>query len=116
MPYIREREHLAATACELTQLSGRAICAAQEAATQAQAAAHALPRREIRHEPESVTCSCGCTLQRIGEDMAKKLDYGRAARRASSLAWLSALLLVNEIGDPARHTIPQSGVSMRSPK
>jgi transposase len=34
-----------------------------------------LPRREIRHEPESTTCRCGCQLQRIGEDIAEKLDY-----------------------------------------
>jgi transposase len=34
-----------------------------------------LPRREIHHEPESTTCSCGCTLKRIGEDVAEKLDY-----------------------------------------
>ena len=34
-----------------------------------------LPRTEIRHEPESTVCSCGCTLQRIGEDVAEKLDY-----------------------------------------
>jgi len=34
-----------------------------------------LPRREIRHEPASTTCSCGCQLRRIGEDVAEKLDY-----------------------------------------
>ncbi|OGQ57878.1 MAG: transposase [Deltaproteobacteria bacterium RIFCSPLOWO2_02_FULL_53_8] len=34
-----------------------------------------LPRREIRHEPESTTCRCGCQLKRIGEDIAEKLDY-----------------------------------------
>lgn len=34
-----------------------------------------LPRREIRHEPRSTTCSCGCALKRIGEDVAEKLDY-----------------------------------------
>jgi transposase len=34
-----------------------------------------LPRREIRHEPESTTCGCGCELRRIGEDVAEKLDY-----------------------------------------
>jgi transposase len=34
-----------------------------------------LPRREIRHEPYSTTCSCGCALKRIGEDVADKLDY-----------------------------------------
>src|ERR1700748_1730258 len=26
------------------------------------------PRREIRHEPEDTQCSCGCQLERIGED------------------------------------------------
>ena len=37
-----------------------------------------LPRREVRHEPDSTTCSapgCGCQLKRIGEDVAEKLDY-----------------------------------------
>ena len=34
-----------------------------------------LPRREIRHEPESTTCGCGCQMRRIGEDVAEKLDY-----------------------------------------
>jgi transposase len=34
-----------------------------------------LPRREIRHEPESTTCGCGCELKRIGEDVSEKLDY-----------------------------------------
>ena len=34
-----------------------------------------LPRREIRHEPASITCACGCQLKRIGEDVAEKLDY-----------------------------------------
>jgi len=34
-----------------------------------------LPRIEIRHEPESATCSCGCALKRIGEDVSEKLDY-----------------------------------------
>jgi transposase len=34
-----------------------------------------LPRREIRHEPEFTTCSCGCQMKRIGEDIAEKLDY-----------------------------------------
>ena len=34
-----------------------------------------LPRREIRHEPESSTCGCGCQMTRIGEDVAEKLDY-----------------------------------------
>jgi transposase len=34
-----------------------------------------LPRREIHHEPHSTTCSCGCQLKRIGQDVAEKLDY-----------------------------------------
>lgn len=34
-----------------------------------------LPRTEIRHEPDSTTCSCGCQMRRIGEDVAEKLDY-----------------------------------------
>ncbi len=35
----------------------------------------AFPRREIRHEPESTQCNCGCTLERVGEDVSEKLDY-----------------------------------------
>jgi len=37
----------------------------------------ALPRKEIRHDPDSTVCGCGCgcQLQRIGEDVAEKLDY-----------------------------------------
>lgn len=34
-----------------------------------------LPRTEIIHEPASTSCSCGCELNRIGEDIAEKLDY-----------------------------------------
>ena len=34
-----------------------------------------LPRTEIRHEPDSTQCKCGCQLKRIGEDVAEKLDY-----------------------------------------
>jgi transposase len=34
-----------------------------------------LPRTEIRHEPDSSICACGCTMKRIGEDVSEKLDY-----------------------------------------
>ncbi len=34
-----------------------------------------LPRREVRHEPETTVCRCGCQLTRIGEDVSEKLDY-----------------------------------------
>jgi transposase len=33
------------------------------------------PRREIVHEPDETHCSCGCHLERIGEDVSEKLDY-----------------------------------------
>jgi len=33
------------------------------------------PRREVRHEPDNTACSCGCQLERIGEDVSEKLDY-----------------------------------------
>ena len=34
-----------------------------------------LPRTEIRHDPESEHCGCGCQLRRIGEKVSEKLDY-----------------------------------------
>ena len=40
----------------------------------AQLPAH-LPRRDVPHEPADTTCGCGQAMQRIGEDVAEKLDY-----------------------------------------
>ncbi|WP_323073268.1 IS66 family transposase [Mycetohabitans endofungorum] len=34
-----------------------------------------LPRTEIHHEPDELTCSCGCQRVRIGQDISEKLDY-----------------------------------------
>lgn len=34
-----------------------------------------LPRVDVRHEPDSTACKCGCQLKRIGEDVSEKLDY-----------------------------------------
>jgi transposase len=34
-----------------------------------------LPRTEIRHEPDSTLCKCGCQLKRIGEDVSEKLNH-----------------------------------------
>ena len=48
---------------------------AEKAKPRRQALPAELPRREVRHEPENTTCSCGCALKRIGEDVAEKLDY-----------------------------------------
>jgi transposase len=57
----------------------RVVPAAKDSNEKRQPRRHALPahfpRREVRHEPETTTCSCGCALKRIGEDVAEKLDY-----------------------------------------
>jgi transposase len=34
-----------------------------------------LPRIEFHHEPEHTQCTCGCALDRFGEDVSEKLDY-----------------------------------------
>jgi transposase len=34
-----------------------------------------LPRRDVAHEPADTDCGCGQPMQRIGEDVAQKLDY-----------------------------------------
>jgi transposase len=66
---------LAALEAELAQLTP--VAAAQNEARQPKRLPlpAALPRKEVRHEPASTTCQCGCALQRIGEDVAEKLDY-----------------------------------------
>jgi transposase len=66
---------LAAIALELESLRGAPSNPdAKDKPKRAPLPAH-LPRREIRHEPESTRCACGCELRRIGEDVAEKLDY-----------------------------------------
>ena len=34
-----------------------------------------LPRKIIRHDPESTNCACGCKLVHMGDDISEKLDY-----------------------------------------
>ena len=34
-----------------------------------------LPSRDIVHEPDTTTCACGSTLERVGQDVSQKLDY-----------------------------------------
>jgi transposase len=66
---------LAALAREIEQLdAGEKAPQEKQQAKREKLPAH-LPRREVRHEPDSTTCSCGCAMKRIGEDVAEKLDY-----------------------------------------
>lgn len=67
---------LAAVACEIDALAQAQAPAGpqKKQARRLPLPAH-LPRREIRHEPASTTCACGCQMTRIGEDVAEKLDY-----------------------------------------
>ena len=69
---------LAAVAVEIEQLQPPAAAPDAKQQPKRQPLPTQLPRREIHHEPESTTCStpgCGCQMQRIGEDVAEKLDY-----------------------------------------
>ncbi len=65
---------LAAVAQEIEQLQPVAAPKERQVPKRAPLPAH-LPRREVRHDPESTTCACGCQMKRIGEDVAEKLDY-----------------------------------------
>lgn len=69
---------LAAVSEEIERLNAPATPPQDKKQAKRQALPANLPRREIRHEPESTTCStpgCGCQMKRIGEDVAEKLDY-----------------------------------------
>ena len=66
---------LEALAREIEQQRPTAPATSEKQAPKRQPLPANLPRREIRHEPKSTTCSCGCALERIGEDVAEKLDY-----------------------------------------
>ncbi|MFM1988780.1 MAG: hypothetical protein RJA99_1737, partial [Pseudomonadota bacterium] len=66
---------LVAIELELDALRGKPAAPEQKEIPKRAALPANLPRREIRHEPESTTCGCGCALKRIGEDVSEKLDY-----------------------------------------
>lgn len=66
---------LAAVAVEIEGMQASAKAAAEKQAPKREKLPANLPRREIRHEPENATCGCGTPMQRIGEDVAEKLDY-----------------------------------------
>jgi transposase len=65
---------LAAVADEIKQLASPANPPQDKRQAKRQPLPVNLPRREIRHEPHSTTCQCGCQMKRIGEDVAEKLD------------------------------------------
>jgi len=68
-------EDLEALAREVERLVPAAKDNAEKRQPKRQALPADLPRREIRHEPQTTTCTCGCGLKRIGEDVSEKLDY-----------------------------------------
>ena len=66
---------LAAVAAEIEAMDSRGKAAGETERAKRERLPANLPRREIRHEPEDTTCGCGTPMQRIGEDVAEKLDY-----------------------------------------
>ena len=66
---------LAAVAAEIAALEPASRPAEEKRQPKREPLPAHLPRREVRHEPESTTCGCGEAMQRIGEDVAEKLDY-----------------------------------------
>jgi transposase len=66
---------LAAVAAEIEAMNPSAKAAGEKQAPKREKLPANLPRREIRHEPKNTTCGCGTPMQRIGEDVAEKLDY-----------------------------------------
>jgi transposase len=65
---------LAAVAAEIAQAQPAQPPAAKQQPKRTGLPAH-LPRVDICHEPQSTTCGCGSSMQRIGQDVAEKLDY-----------------------------------------
>lgn len=68
-------EDLQAVSEEMAQLSVEPIPARAKDQPKRQPLPAHQPRIDIRHEPDFTTCRCGCQMQRIGEDVAEKLDY-----------------------------------------
>ncbi len=66
---------LAAVAAEIEGMQPSAKAAGEKQVPKREKLPADLLRREIRHEPENTTCGCGTPMQRIGEDVAEKLDY-----------------------------------------
>ena len=66
---------LAAVAAEIEAMGPSAKASGEKQTPKREKLPANLPRREIHHEPENTTCGCGTPMQRIGEDVAEKLDY-----------------------------------------
>ncbi|MFY7865251.1 IS66 family transposase zinc-finger binding domain-containing protein, partial [Roseateles sp.] len=66
---------LAAVAAEIEQMQPRPKNGDGKQSPKRQALPAHLPRRDVHHEPEATDCRCGKPMQRIGEDVAEKLDY-----------------------------------------
>lgn len=66
---------LAAVAAEIEAMGASTKAAGNKQVPKREKLPANLPRREIHHEPEDTTCGCGTPMQRIGEDVAEKLDY-----------------------------------------
>ena len=66
---------LAAMQAELEQLKPTPASDEKRQKPRREALPANLPRVEIRHEPKTTVCACGCELKRIGEDVAEKLAY-----------------------------------------
>ena len=66
---------IAAIEAELELLSGRPSERKKTRQAKRAPIPEHLPRIEVRHEPDSTSCQCGCQMLRIGEDIAEKLDY-----------------------------------------
>ena len=66
---------LAAISEEIAQLQAPPSAPATKVQPKRQPLPAELPRKIIHHDPASTTCTCGCQMKRIGEDIAEKLDY-----------------------------------------
>ena len=65
---------LAALGIELEQLQPTPADKQRQKPRRAPLPPH-FPHTDIHHEPDDITCACGCQRVRVGEDISEKLDY-----------------------------------------
>lgn len=68
-------EDIVAIENELAELAPSESCAKPKQQPKRKPLPPELPRTIISHEPDNTNCTCGCQMQRIGEDISEKLDY-----------------------------------------